>query len=286
MPATVLDGTAASRALLEKVAAGVASIQVARGVAPSLASVMAGDDPAARWYTRAIGRAARRAGIGFREIDLPGDVDSSTLAAMLHTLNQDETLHGVIVQFPLPGHLRAEVVTDTLDPAKDIDGITPASAGRLMLGQNALVPSTPQGGMMLLAHYGLDVRGLDATIVGRSNIVGKPLALLLIQARATVTVCHTATRDLAGACRRADVLCAAAGQPGMITVDMVKPGAIVLDFGTSPGPDDSIAGDVDFGPVSEVAGWITPVKGGTGAMTTAVLLHNTLKAARSQLGLG
>jgi methylenetetrahydrofolate dehydrogenase (NADP+)/methenyltetrahydrofolate cyclohydrolase len=284
--AQLLDGSATARAVRAEVAAGVASFAAATGAAPGLAILLAGDDPASRSYVRSIVRQAEGAGIRARLVTVDPGAGDAGLRRELEGLNADPDVHGVIVQVPLPAPLTQAAVMDTLDPRKDVDGITPLNAGHLFLGQPRLVPATPLGGMELLRRYEIDPAGMEAVVVGRSVVLGKPLALLLMQANATVTVCHTRTRDRAAICRRADLLCAATGRPGLIGGDMVRPGAIVLDFGTTPGPDGKLVGDVDFAAAREVAAWITPVPGGTGAMTTAVLLRNTLQAARDLTGAG
>ena len=281
MPAQLLDGRAVAAAIRADVAAGAAGLQAATGVSPALATVLVGDDAAAKAYTRAIARAAAAAGMACRQVRLDAATDDPGLRDAVRRLNDDSSVHGIIVQFPLPPQVSPAAAGEALDPRKDVDGITPQNAGRLALGRPGFVPSTPLGGLELLRHYQIALPGLDATVVGRSAVVGKPLALLLLNEHATVTVCHTRTRDLAAACRRADVLCAAAGRPGVITQDMIKPGAVVLDFGTTPGPSGALLGDVDFAGASQVASWITPVPGGTGPVTTAVLLRTTLAAARA-----
>ncbi len=286
VPAQLLDGSATARVVRAEVADGVAALKAAGGVTPGLVIVLAGDDPASRSYVRSIVRQAQGAGISARLVALDPTVGDAGLRAEIEGLNADPDVHGVIVQLPLPAPLTQAAVTDTLDPRKDVDGITPLNAGHLFLGQPRLLPATPLGGMELLRRHGIDPSGMEAVVVGRSVVLGKPLALLLVQANATVTVCHTRTRDLGTVCRRADLLCAASGKPGLIGGDLVKPGAVVLDFGTTPGSDGKLVGDVDFAAASEVAAWITPVPGGTGAMTTAVLLRNTLQAARALTGAG
>jgi methylenetetrahydrofolate dehydrogenase (NADP+)/methenyltetrahydrofolate cyclohydrolase len=283
MPARIFDTAGTAAAIRAEVEAGAAALRGA-GVVPVLAAVMGGQDPASVSYVRAIRRAAERTGIQLRQVTLDPAAGDAGLRRTIAGLNEDPGVHGVIVLFPLPAPFTQRAVAETLDPRKDVDGITPANLGRLALNEPAMVASTPLGGMELLRRHGIDVRGLDATVVGRGAVVGRPLALLLINAHATVTVCHTATRDLAAACRRADLLCAATGRPGLITAEMIKPGAIVLDFGTSPGPDGRLVGDVDFAAAQAVASWITPESGGTGPVTTAVLLRNTLEAARAQAG--
>jgi methylenetetrahydrofolate dehydrogenase (NADP+)/methenyltetrahydrofolate cyclohydrolase len=284
--AQLLDGSATARAVRAEVAAGAAAFAAATGAAPGLVILLAGDDPASRSYVRSIVRQAEGAGIRARLVTVDPAAGDAGLRREIEGLNADPAVHGVIVQVPLPAPLTQAAVMDTLDPRKDVDGITPLNAGHLFLGQPRLVPATPLGGMELLRRYGIDPSGMEAVVVGRSVVLGKPLALLLVQANATVTVCHTRTRDREAICRRADLLCAATGRPGLIGGDMVKPGAVVLDFGTTPGPDGKLVGDVDFAAASAVAAWITPVPGGTGAMTTAVLLRNTLQAARDLTGAG
>ncbi|MDQ3701452.1 MAG: bifunctional 5,10-methylenetetrahydrofolate dehydrogenase/5,10-methenyltetrahydrofolate cyclohydrolase [Chloroflexota bacterium] len=284
MPAQLLDGSATARAIRAEVAQGVAQLRAQRGVVPLLVTVMEGDDPAARSYVRSIARQAEGAGIRCRHEALIATAGDAALRATITVLNADPDVHGVIVQYPLPAPLTAGAVAGTLDPRKDVDGITPANAGALMLVQPGFVPGTPLGGLELLHRSGIDLTGLAAVVVGRSVVLGKPLALLLVHANATVTVCHTRTRDLAGVCRQADLLCAATGKAGLITADMIKPGAVVLDFGLSPGPEGKLVGDVDFAAASAVASWITPVPGGTGPMTAAVLLRNTLQAAQTLTG--
>ncbi|HEX2033253.1 MAG TPA: bifunctional 5,10-methylenetetrahydrofolate dehydrogenase/5,10-methenyltetrahydrofolate cyclohydrolase [Chloroflexota bacterium] len=285
MPAQLLDGDTAARAMRAEVAAGVKRLVAASGVTPGLVTVVGGHDPASRSYSRAVIRRAEQTGMRGREVTLDEGLDDAGLRRLIEELNRDPQVHGIIVQFPLPPGLTTAAVAETLDPRKDVDGITAVNAGRLALAQPGLVPSTPLGGLELLKRHGIEVSGMQATVIGRSAVVGKPLALLLINEHATVTVCHTRTRpaDREAACRRADLLCAAAGQPGLITADLVKPGAVVLDFGTSPGPDGKLVGDVDFRAVSEIASWISPVPGGTLPMTTAALLRNTLQAATSLL---
>jgi methylenetetrahydrofolate dehydrogenase (NADP+)/methenyltetrahydrofolate cyclohydrolase len=284
--AQLLDGTVHAAAIRPDVAAAAATLRDTTGTVPCLAVVSGGDDPAIRSYARAIGRNAERAGISSRQVPIPAGADDGALRALLAELNADPAIHGVIVMDPLPEPLRYATVSEALLPAKDVDGVTLVSAGRLAIGEPGFVPSTPLGGMELLRRHGLDVAGLEATVVGRSPVVGKPLAQLLLAAQCTVTICHSRTprQRLVDACRRADVLCAATGRPGLIAADMVKPGAIVLDFGTSPGPDGKLVGDVDVAGAREVAGWITSGPGATGSMTTALLLRNTLEAAQAQAG--
>ncbi len=279
MPAEILDGRPVANRILEEVAAGSAELARLRGRPPALIAVGVGDDPATRSYFRSIGRLAEKAAIRFEARYLPADVSMASLLHEIGRLNADPEVDGILVQMPLPAHLDAARVAEVLDPQKDVDGITPDNAGRLFLGRPRLVPSTPVGGLEVLRAYNIPIEGRRAVVVGRSNIVGKPLALMLLAENATVTVCHTRTRNLAEVTREAELLCVAAGRPGLITADMVRPGAVVLDFGTN-WTERGLVGDVDFEAVRQVAGAITPVPGGIGPVTTAVLLRNTLRAAR------
>ena len=281
MTAQLLDGRAASEAVRREVAEAVAARVASGGAAPGLATVLAGDDPASVWYVGSIGRAARRAGMTWRDVRIdPGSGDAA-LRSEIESLNRDPSVHGVIVMLPLPAPLSLAAVAEVLDPRKDVDGITVENAGRLALGTPTLVPCTPAGGLELLKRNGIALAGKEAVVVGRSNIVGKPLAQLLLMEHATVTLAHSRTADLAAVCRRADVVCAAVGKPGLITAQHVRPGAVVLDFGTNPTSDGKLVGDVDLPAVSEVASWVSPVPGGTEVMTTAILLRATLQAAHA-----
>ena len=279
MTAELLDGRALSTALLREVAEAVAAWVAEGKRAPALATVLAGDDPGSVWYVGSIGTKAQRAGMSWRDVRVTPAGGDPALRAALHELNADASVDGVIVMLPLPEPLHASTVAEQLDPEKDVDGITSANAGRLVLGVRGLFPCTPLGGVELMKRNNVPLVGAEVVIVGRSAIVGKPLALMLTAEHATVTVCHTRTRDLAEVCRRADILCAATGKPGLITPEMVKPGATVVDFGTTPDEDGKLVGDVDPG-VAEVAGRVALIPGGTELMTTAMLLRNTLEAAR------
>lgn len=280
--ATILDGRAAAQSVRESVTSRVAARVLADKTVPGIATVLAGDDPASAWYVRSIGKQAKAAGMTWRDVRLDPTGGDSALRATIDSLNADRAIHGVIVMIPLPEPLSAGVVAEHLSPAKDVDGITTANAGRLAVGLPALVPSTPLGGVELLRRNGIALAGAEAVVIGRSAIVGKPLALMLLAEHATVTMCHSRTRDLAAVCRRADILCAAAGKPGLVTGDMVKPGAVVVDFGTTPVAGGRLVGDVDIASVSPVAGALSPVPGGTEVMTTAMLLQQTLLAAEAQ----
>ncbi|MDP2659252.1 MAG: bifunctional 5,10-methylenetetrahydrofolate dehydrogenase/5,10-methenyltetrahydrofolate cyclohydrolase [Dehalococcoidia bacterium] len=279
MTANLLDGRALSQKMKVDLAQEVQDFKAKQGYAPALAVLLVGEDPASQSYVKAIGKACENAGIGCSQIVLPASTTEGDLKARLRALNEDPRTSGVIVQMPLPKPLTQDMVTDVLSPNKDLDGICPASAGLLALGQEGFVPNTPLGGLELLKGYGIDLVGKRAVIVGRSNIVGKPMALLLLQEHCTVTICHTRTRDLPGVTREADILVAAIGRAGAVTGDMIKPGAVVVDFGINPG-EKGIVGDVDFEAAKEVASWITPVPGGTGPMTNVMLMRNTLRAAR------
>ena len=281
MTAELLDGRAHSAELIREVTAAVAQRVAAGKSAPGLATVLAGDDPGSVWYVGSIGKRAQRAGMTWRDVRVTPAGGDAALRAALHELNADQQVNGVIVMLPLPEPLHATTVAEQLDPEKDVDGITWANAGRLVLGAPGLFPCTPLGGVELLKRAGVPLVGTKAVIVGRSAIVGKPLALMLLAEHATVTLCHTRTRDLAAVCREADLLCAATGKPGLITAEMVKPGATVVDFGTTPDEGGKLRGDVEAG-VAAVAGKLAAIPGGTELMTTAMLLRNTLEAARRQ----
>ena len=276
MSATVIDGKAVAAAVRERVKAAIES----EGLTPGLATILVGDDPASAVYVRMKREDCAQVGIESFHHEPGGQVSREDLAALIDELNADPRVHGILLQLPLPDHLDDAEMTALIDPAKDVDGLTPVNAGLLMHGRDALVPCTPTGVMELLAHAGVELSGANAVVVGRSQLVGKPLAQLLLAANATVTQCHSRTRDLAGECRRADVIVAAAGQRDLITGDMVGEGAVVIDVGTNRTEDGSLTGDVDFDAVREVAGAVTPVPGGVGPMTRAMLLENTLSAAR------
>jgi len=252
------------------------------GIAPCLAAVLAGDDPASHAYVASKAKACGRVGIRSETFALPADVPAAEYFDLIDTLNRRADVHGILPQLPLPPQISADAVFVRLNPEKDVDGLTPVNMGRLALGRPGIVPCTPLGIMALIESAGVSPAGREAAVVGRSNIVGKPVALLLLAGHATVTLCHSRTADLAAHTRRADILVAAAGHPHLIRAEMVKPGAVVIDVGLTR-VDGRIAGDVDFDAVREVAGAITPMPGGTGPMTIAMVLENTLAAARRQL---
>jgi methylenetetrahydrofolate dehydrogenase (NADP+)/methenyltetrahydrofolate cyclohydrolase len=281
MTARILDGkslAAATRtALKEKVDA-----LVQRGVRPGLSVIIAGDNPASKVYVRNKTLAAEEIGVRSRLLEYGKEVSEAELMQTVAALNAQTTVHGILVQLPLPKHIDAARVLESIAPAKDVDGFHEANLGALMAGRPGVVPCTPLGCMRLIEHAGVQIAGRHAVVVGRSNIVGKPLAHLLLQKDATVTICHSKSADLAGICRSADILVAAVGRAKLVTAEMVKPGACVIDVGINRLPDGKLAGDVDFDAVRSVAGWITPVPGGVGPMTIAMLLENCIRAASKE----
>jgi methylenetetrahydrofolate dehydrogenase (NADP+)/methenyltetrahydrofolate cyclohydrolase len=278
--AHVIDGKAVAAGVRARVADGVRELAEAHGGrTPGLATVLASDDPASELYVSSKRKASEEAGIRSIHHQLPTDAEPAALLDLVESLGADDEVDGILVQLPLPRQHDQDAVIARIDPAKDVDGLTATSAGLLAQGRPGLVPCTPRGIMELLATAGAELSGAEAVVVGRSILVGRPLASLLLNADATVSVCHSRTRDLAAVCRRADVLIAAVGSPRLVDAEMVKPGAAVIDVGTNR-TDDGLVGDVDFDAVREVAGAITPVPGGVGPMTIAMLLDNTLLAAR------
>jgi methylenetetrahydrofolate dehydrogenase (NADP+)/methenyltetrahydrofolate cyclohydrolase len=277
MSAELIDGKALAARVRERVASEVEDLPVA----PGLATVLVGDDPASAIYVRRKREACEQVGIASFHHEPGEDVSAAELAELLRALNEDERVHGILLQLPLPGHLDDEALIGEIEPAKDVDGLTPVNAGLLAQGGDGLVPCTPAGVMELLRHSGAELSGARAVILGRSKLVGRPLAALLLGADATVTQCHSRTRDLAAVCRTGDLLVAAVGVPRLVTGEMVGEGAIVIDVGVNR-TDDGLVGDVDFEAARERAAAITPVPGGVGPMTIAMLLANTLKAARRQ----
>ncbi len=281
MPATLIDGKAIALAIRAEIKARCAAL-VARGVQPALAVVLVGDDPASQIYVKNKKIGCEKAGIRSVEIRLPEDTAQEALDDTIRKLNADPEIDGILVQFPLPKGLSEPRVLALIDPKKDVDGFHVESMGALVTGGRGFVSCTPKGCMALIRSTGMDLSGKEAVVVGRSNNVGKPMALLLLQQNATVTVCHSRTRDLAAHTRRADVLVAAVGRPGMITGDMIKPGAVVIDIGINRLDTGKVVGDVVFDEALEVAGFITPVPGGVGPMTIAMLLENTLESAEAR----
>jgi methylenetetrahydrofolate dehydrogenase (NADP+)/methenyltetrahydrofolate cyclohydrolase len=278
MTAVLMDGKALAARLREDVAREVAELGHV-----GLATVLVGDDPASHVYIAAKHKAAIEAGIDARDVRLPSDTSEAEVLELVDQLNNDDEIDGILVQLPLPPHMDETRVTYAVSPAKDVDGFHPFNAGNLYLGTPIHVPATPLGCMELLRAYDVDPAGKEAVVIGRSEIVGRPMAMLLMHANATVTVCHSRTADLASHVRRADIVVAAVGRPGLVTADMVKPGAACLDVGLTR-TDEGIRGDIDAS-VGEVAGFLTPMPGGTGPMTIAMLLQSALKAARYRRGL-
>jgi len=285
MTATILDGRALAKTLREELRADVQTFIDDAGIAPALAVVQVAGDSASDRYVRSLQKACGDTGIAFVHRLLPADTTQSTLEASVRELSVDDAISGILLQLPLPAGLLPSGVITQLDPHKDVDGVHPISAGLLAQGLPCLVPNTPAGGMELLRRNGIALAGKRALVVGRSNIVGKPMALLLLQENATVTIAHSRTPDLAGAVRAAEIVVAAVGRAGLITGAMLRPGAVVVDFGINLLDDGAMVGDVDFASAAEVAGAITPVPGGTGPVTNVMLLRNVLRAARG-VGVG
>ena len=278
MPAQIISGTALSQSLRGEVAQRVA-VLAARGIRPGLAVILVGDDPASAVYVRNKVKACADTGLHSVLERHGADLSEAALLARIRALNDDPAVHGILVQMPLPRHINPQRVIETIASAKDVDGYSVQSAGDLMAGLPGFRPCTPAGCMKLLESTGVSLKGKHAVVIGRSNTVGKPMALLLLQAHATVTICHSATPDLGLFTRQADVVVAAVGRRNTVTADMVKPGALIIDVGMNRDDAGKLCGDVDFGPVSQVAGWITPVPGGVGPMTITMLLVNTLESA-------
>jgi methylenetetrahydrofolate dehydrogenase (NADP+) / methenyltetrahydrofolate cyclohydrolase len=279
MPAQILDGKSLAAAIRLDVKRKVDAL-ASRGVRPGLAVILAGDDPASKVYVRNKARACEEVGVRSQQIDYPASVTQEELMASISKLNADPAVHGILVQLPLPKGIDSAQVLQAVSPAKDVDGFHPANLGALLEGRPKVVPCTPAGIMRLLEHGRVPLAGRRAVVIGRSNIVGKPLALLLLQRDATVTICHSKTADLAMETKQADILVAAVGRAKLVGAGMVKPGACVVDVGMNRGADGKLAGDVDYQPVREIAGWITPVPGGVGPMTIAMLLENCVKSCR------
>jgi methylenetetrahydrofolate dehydrogenase (NADP+) / methenyltetrahydrofolate cyclohydrolase len=281
MAARVIDGKAVAAAVRERVKVDVATYEQEAGRVPALATVLVGDDPASEIYVRNKRRTTEEVGMRSVHHGPEAGIKQEELLGLVGELGSDDDVDGILVQLPLPAHLDSDAVVQALNPEKDVDGLTPYNAGLLAHGSPGLVPCTPAGVMELLAHEGVELEGAEAVVVGRSKLVGVPVARLLLQANATVTICHSRTRDLDATCRRADVLVAAVGVPRLLGADAIKPGAVVIDVGMNR-LEDGLAGDVDYEAAAGVASAITPVPGGVGPMTIAMLLSNTLQAARSR----
>ena len=277
-PAQLIDGVALSRQLRTEVATRAAALK-AQGVTPGLAVVLVGDNSASQVYVRNKVKACQESGLHSVLEQYPASTPEDALLARIDALNRDPSIHGILVQLPLPGHIDAQKVIEAISPAKDVDGFHVSSAGALMVGQAGFWPCTPYGCMKMLESIGYELKGKHAVVIGRSNIVGKPMALMLLQRNATVTICHSGTKDLKAMTLQADVIVAAVGKLNVVTADMVKPGAVVIDVGMNRNALGKLCGDVDFDGVRQVASHITPVPGGVGPMTITMLLVNTLEAA-------
>lgn len=278
MSANIIDGKAISAAVKEQVRDEIARDKLTVG----LAVVIVGDDPASRVYVNNKKKACEFCGIKSYEYALPAETTQEELLELVDTLNADKNVNGILVQLPLPKHLDEKAVIERISPDKDVDAFHESNVGRIMIGNYSFLPCTPAGCMELIHSTGVEVAGKECVVIGRSNIVGKPMAMLLLHENGTVTVCHSKTHNLAEVCRRADILIAAVGRPNFVTADMVKPGAVVIDVGINRLDNGKLCGDVKFDEVSEIAGWITPVPGGVGPMTIAILMRNTVTAARIQ----
>jgi len=295
MSAEIIDGKELAKEMRAEIAEEVQKL-AAQGVTPGLGVILVGEDPASNSYVKAKERACEKAGIYSDDNRLPTDTSEAKLLEIIDRMNEDPKIHGILVQLPLPDHIDEEKVLLRIKPEKDVDGFHPFNVGKMMLGQPAFLPCTPHGVIQMLIRSGVVTKGAHAVIVGRSNIVGKPLANMLLQKaegrNATVTVCHSATKDMASITQQADILIAAAGKPEMITADMVKPGAVVIDVGVNRVEDSSkkkgyrLVGDVEFEPIAEKASKITPVPGGVGPMTITLLLYNTLESAKNHMEAG
>lgn len=282
MPAQLIDGKAIAQAVRAEIREQVEAVFSRTGIRPCLATVLVGEDPASRVYVRNKGKACEDAGMLSRRMNLPASTSERELLDIVAGLSADASVHGILVQLPLPDSIDETRVIESIDPAKDVDGFHPVNAGRLLTGNPVFVPCTPLGILRMLDRESVELEGAHAVVVGRSNIVGKPVALLLLSRHATVTICHSRTKDLPAVVRSADVVVAAVGKTEMIRGSWIAPGAVVIDVGINRRPDGTLAGDVAFDEAREVAGKITPVPGGVGPMTIAMLLHNTLEAALRQ----
>jgi len=282
--ARVIDGKALAQGIRERIAKDVVELHAKTGIRPGLAAILVGDDPASKLYVKNKQKACDAAGIYVDEHKLSAGTTQAELLALIEKVNADPKVHGILVQLPLPKQIDSKVILDAVSPLKDADGFHPYNMGRLVEGTAMFTPCTPKGIMKMIESTGVAIEGKRAVVVGRSNIVGKPAALLLMHRNATVTVCHSKTRDLPAVCREGEILVVAIGKARFLTGDMVRPGAVVVDVGVNRLPDGTFVGDVDFGPASERASWISPVPGGVGPMTIAMLLENTLESAKRAAG--
>lgn len=284
MKAELISGKTMSERIRKEIAERVEKLRAERGVTPGLAVILVGNDPASEIYVNNKGKGCAEVGMISETIKLPAETEQEALIDKIRELNADDRIHGILVQLPLPRHLDENAVLAEIAPEKDVDGFHLLNVGRLMTGEDGVVACTPKGALKMIKSTGIDLNGKEAVVIGRSNIVGKPMAMLLLRENCTVTMCHSRTKDLAAHTRNADVLVVAIGKARFVTADMVKPGAVVIDVGINR-VDGKVVGDVDFDSVSEVAGWITPVPGGVGKMTITMLLENTLEAAERACGL-
>lgn len=280
--AKLINGKEISAKIREEIKAEVATLTQA-GMRPGLAVILVGDDPASAVYVRNKKKACEETGIYSRTYELPATTTEEELLALVEELNADEQIHGILAQLPLPAHLNEDIIINAIDPAKDVDAFHPANVGKIMIGDYDFLPCTPAGVMALLSESGIDCTGKECVVIGRSNIVGKPQAMLLLHANGTVTVCHSRTKNLAEVTRRADILVVAIGKADFVGADMVKPGAVVIDVGMNRNSEGKLTGDVDFAAVEPIASYITPVPGGVGPMTITMLLKNTVKSAKNHL---
>jgi len=282
--ATIIDGNAIAAKRRAAVAERVTELK-AKGVTPGLAVVIVGEDPASQVYVRMKQKDCDEVGIFSEQHALDAETSQDELLGLVEELNSRDDIHGILVQLPIPSHIDEDTILEAINPEKDVDGFHPQNVGKMLIGKETLLPCTPHGCIVLLDESGVDLTGKEAVVLGRSNIVGKPVAVLLLERHATVTICHSRTQDLPAVVRRADVLVAAVGRPKMVTGDWLKPGAVVIDVGINRGEDGKLVGDVDFDSAVEVASAITPVPGGVGPMTRAMLLENTLTATVRQTGI-
>lgn len=283
--ARIIDGKVLAQQVRERLAKESAELLAKTGIKPGLATILVGDDPASHLYVKNKQKASEAAGIHIDDHKLPATTTQADLLALIEKTNADAKIHGILVQLPLPKHIDSKAILDAVSPHKDADGFHPYNFGRLVEGHPVFEACTPKGVIKMIESTGVSIEGKRAVVVGRSNIVGKPLALMLLQRHATVTICHSKTRDLPAVCREAELLLVAIGKPKFVTADMVRDGAVVIDVGTNRLPDGKLVGDVDYGPVSEKASWISPVPGGVGPMTIAMLLDNTVESAKKIAGV-
>ncbi len=285
MAARLIDGKALAQQVRERLAKESAELSALKGIKPGLATILVGDDPASHLYVKNKQKACEQAGIYIDDHKLQGSTTQAELLALIEKKNADPNIHGILVQLPLPKQIDSKVILDAVSPQKDADGFHPYNFGRLVEGHPVFEACTPKGVIKMIESTGVGIEGKRAVVLGRSNIVGKPLALMLLHRHATVTICHSKTKDLPAVCREADLLLVAIGKAKFVTADMVKEGALVIDVGMNRLPDGKVVGDVDFEPVSRKAGWISPVPGGVGPMTIAMLLENTVESAKRMVGM-